>query len=79
MPEPDPDKREFLRDVAEEVRDESGESKQVSALLYRVSDLYDEKEQTSTRDVYVNMRNIIRTKHGGDPDPEGLDDFEADG
>jgi len=59
---PDEDRVETLREIADDVRGESSESKQVAALLYRVSDLYDPGEETSPRDVYVNMREILRTK-----------------
>ncbi|WP_440008781.1 hypothetical protein [Halomicrococcus sp. SG-WS-1] len=58
----DPERVELLRNVADDVRGESSESKQVAALLYRVSDLYDPDEETSPRDIYLNMREIVRTK-----------------
>jgi hypothetical protein len=58
----DSERVELLRDVADDVRGESSESEQVAALLYRVSDLYDPDEETSPRDIYVNMREIVRTK-----------------
>ncbi|RBI61215.1 hypothetical protein DMJ13_15970 [halophilic archaeon] len=60
--DPDPERVELLRDVADDVRGESSESKQVAALLYRVSDLYDPEEETSPRDIYLNVREIVRTK-----------------
>lgn len=73
--EPDPERVRLLREIADDVRGDSAESKQVAALLYRVSDVYDEGEDTTPRDVYVNMRNILRVREGGGkgPDPEGLD------
>ncbi len=73
-PAPDPDKRDFLREIAEELRGDSGESEQVAALLYRVSDVYDEGEDTDPRDVYVNMRTILRVRERTEesPDPEGV-------
>ncbi|WP_433628057.1 hypothetical protein [Halomicrococcus sp. NG-SE-24] len=58
----DSERVELLRNVADDVRGESSESKQVAALLYRVSDLYDPDEETSPRDIYLNMREIVRTK-----------------
>nr|WP_232820505.1 hypothetical protein [Halorussus litoreus] len=58
----DTDRVQTLRDIADDVRGESSESKQVAALLYRVSDLYDPDEDTSPKDIYVNMREILRTK-----------------
>lgn len=65
--EADPETRDTLRDVAEEVRESGGtEAEQVAAILYRVSDLYDDTEETSPRDIYVNMRTILRvTENGG--------------
>lgn len=59
---PDEDRVDVLREIADDVRGESSESKQVAALLYRVSDLYDPHEETTPKDVYVNMREILRTK-----------------
>ena len=47
----DADTREFIRAVAEDLRGESSESKQLSALLYRVSDLYDPDEDTSPEEI----------------------------
>lgn len=63
--EPDPQRVEFLREIADDVRGESHESKQVAALLYRVSDIYDPAEDTDPRDVYVNMKQILRVKEQG--------------
>lgn len=72
--QPDPETRDFLRNIADELRGESGESQQVAAMVYRVSDVYDEDEDTDPRDVYVNMRTILRVKERGKEnlDPEGL-------
>lgn len=67
-PAPDPEKREFLREIADEIRGESSESEQVAAFLYRVSDVYDDEEDTDARDIYVNMRNILRVKEAGGRD-----------
>ncbi|QWC18262.1 hypothetical protein [Halorubrum sp. 2020YC2] len=61
----DAEVREFLRDVAEDVRGDSSESKQLSAVLYRVSDLYDETEETSPEEIYLNVRHIMRIKAEG--------------
>ncbi|WP_458187345.1 hypothetical protein [Haladaptatus sp. NG-WS-4] len=60
--EPDEDRMETLREIADDIRGESSESKLLAAILYRVSDLFDPDEETTTRDIYVNMREIIRTK-----------------
>lgn len=61
----DPERREFLRDVAEEVRGDTSESKQLSAILYRVSDLYDPEEHTSPEEIYLNVRRIMQIKERG--------------
>ena len=61
----DAEVREFLREVADDVRGESSESKQLSAVLYRVSDLYDEAEEASPEEIYLNVRHIMRIKSEG--------------
>jgi hypothetical protein len=63
--EPDPERMALLRAVAEEVRGESGESAQLSAILYRVSDLYDPDEDTTPEHIYRNVRNILGIKEAG--------------
>lgn len=68
LPDPDPEKRAFLREIADELRGDSSESEQVAAFLYRVSDVYDPAEETDPRDIYVNMRNILRVKEAGGRD-----------
>ncbi|AEN05295.1 hypothetical protein Halar_1563 [halophilic archaeon DL31] len=62
------EKRELLREVAEEIRarDESAEASQVAAFLYRVSDLYKPGEETSPAEIYLNMRHIMEIKAQGD-------------
>jgi len=60
--DPDPERAATLRDIADDVRGDSSESKHVAALLYRVSDLFDDDEERTPRDIYVNMREILRTK-----------------
>ena len=62
---PDAERRALLRAVAEEVRGESSESKQLAAMLYRVSDLYDPAEDTSPEEIYLNVRNVMRVKERG--------------
>lgn len=59
--EPDPERVATLREIADELRGDSVASRLVSATLYRVSDIYDPDEETTPRDVYINMREIIRT------------------
>ena len=61
----DADGRAFLRAIAEDVRGESSESKQLSAILYRVSDLYDPDEDTSPEEIYLNVRRIMQIKERG--------------
>ena len=61
----DEEVRAFLREIADDVRGESSESEQLSALLYRVSDLYDPDEETSPEEIYLNVRHIMRIKAEG--------------
>jgi hypothetical protein len=67
---PDPERTRLLRAVAEDVRGESSESRQVAAILYRVSDLYDASEDTSPEEIYRNVRHIVRIKERGGLRPE---------
>ncbi|MBP1921400.1 hypothetical protein J2751_000389 [Halorubrum alkaliphilum] len=62
---PNAERRESLREIAADVRGESDESKQLSAILYRVSDLYDPDEETSPEEIYLNVRHIMRIKAQG--------------
>ena len=63
---PDDDEvRAFLRAIAADVRGDGSESKQLSAILYRVSDLYDPEEGTSPEEIYLNVRHIMRIKAQG--------------
>ncbi len=61
----DDEKRALLREIAEEVRGDSGESEQIAAILYRVSDLYDPEEETSPEEIYLNVRNILNIRERG--------------
>jgi len=61
----DDEVRAFLREIAANVRGDSSESKQLSAILYRVSDLYDPDEQTSPEEIYLNVRHIMKIKEQG--------------
>ena len=63
--DPDPERMQLLRDVADEVRGESSESQQLAAVLYRVSDLYDEDEETTPEEIYRNVRFILEVKERG--------------
>lgn len=63
--EPDEERRACLRDVADEIYSDTSESKQVAAILYRVSDLYDPEEDTSPEEIYLNVRHIMDIKAQG--------------
>lgn len=63
--DPDQERVRFLRQIADEVRGDSSESKQLAAVLYRVSDLYDADEDTSPEEIYLNVRNIMHIKAQG--------------
>jgi superfamily I DNA/RNA helicase len=65
----DPDRVETLRAIADEIRAESSESKQLAATLYRVSDLYDEDEETTPEEILRNVRTILEVKTAGGRDP----------
>ena len=61
----DPERVRLLREAADDLRGESSESKQLAAILYRVSDLYDPEEETSSREIYIAVRNILNVKERG--------------
>lgn len=63
--DPDPERMRLLREVADDVRGESSESQQLAAVLYRVSDLYDEAEETTPEEIYRNVRFILEVKERG--------------
>jgi len=63
--DPDPERVALLRDVAEEVDGDSSERRQLSNVLYRVSDLYDEDEDTSPEEIYRNVKFIMNVKERG--------------
>jgi len=70
--EPDEERVAFLREIADDVRGESSESDQLASVLYRVSDLYDEDEETSPEEIYLAVRNIMNIKaRGGLSDRNG--------
>ncbi len=55
-----------IRAIAADVRDRDDDrSEQIAAMLYRVSDLYDPDESTTTQDIYTNMRTILNVKEQG--------------
>jgi DNA-binding transcriptional ArsR family regulator len=64
---PDPERVEMLRAVAEEIRqsEDSSEAEQLAAVVHRVSDLYDDAEETSPREIASAMRTILRVSDQG--------------
>lgn len=62
---PDSERVGLLREIGDDLRGESSESKQLAAILYRVSDLYDESEEASPQEIYIAVRNILTVKERG--------------
>lgn len=61
-------KREVLREVADELRahhEHETEAERIAAIVHRVSDLYDENEDTDPQHIYLNMRNILQISEQG--------------
>ena len=64
--EPDPERVAALREIADEIRGDSSERKQLANILYRTSDLYDESEDTSPEEIVRNVKFILEvTERGG--------------
>ncbi len=64
--DPDPERVAFLREVADEIRSDSSESKQLANILYRTSDLYDADEETTPEEIVRNVKFILEvTERGG--------------
>lgn len=63
--EPDPERVGRLRTIADDLRGESSESRQLAAILYRISDLYDEDERTDPVEIYKNVEAIFEIKARG--------------
>ncbi|MFC4437378.1 MULTISPECIES: hypothetical protein [Natrialbaceae] len=64
--DPDPERVATLREIADEIRGESSERKQLANILYRTSDLYDEDEDTSPEEIVRNVKFILEvTERGG--------------
>lgn len=64
--ETDPERVAALRDVADDVRGETSESKQLANILYRTSDLYDPDEETTPEEIIRNVKFILEvTERGG--------------
>ena len=64
-PDPDPERVELLREVADDVRGETSESKQLANILYRTSDLYDEDEETTPEEIVRNVKFILEVNERG--------------
>ena len=61
----DAEKRDALRQVADELRAEgTEEAERIAATVHRVSDIYDD-EDVDAQHVYRNMRNILQISEQG--------------
>ena len=67
MPTTDEEKRDVLREVAADLRgqDASTEAEKLAATVMRVSDLYEEGTETTTTEIYQNMRTIMQISEQG--------------
>ncbi|MGQ3414229.1 hypothetical protein ACT4ML_18525 [Natrinema sp. LN54] len=63
--DPDPERVERLREIADDVRGDTSESKQLANILYRTSDLYDENEETSPEEIVRNVKFILEVNERG--------------
>ena len=63
--EPDVERAETLREIGDDIRGDSSESKLVAAILYRISDLYDPDEETTPEEIYRNVQYILEVKERG--------------
>ncbi|WP_254523116.1 hypothetical protein [Natrinema caseinilyticum] len=64
--ESDAERVDFLRDIADDIRGDSSEREQLANVLYRTSDLFDEREETSPEEIVRNMKVILEvTDRGG--------------
>lgn len=65
--EPDPERVAMLRAVADEIREhgDGSEAEQLAAVVHRVSDLYDEDEETTPTEISIAMRTILRVSDEG--------------
>ncbi|AGB16150.1 hypothetical protein Halru_1542 [Halovivax ruber XH-70] len=63
--DPDPERVELLRTVADDIRGDSSERKQLANILYRTSDIYDPDEQTDPEDVVRNVKFILEVVEQG--------------
>lgn len=61
-------KRDVLREVADDLRaceEHQTEAERLAAVVHRVSDLYDETEDTDPQHIYLNMKNILEISERG--------------
>ena len=67
MSSSDAEKRDVLREVAADIRgpDASTEAEKLAATVMRVSDLYEEGTETTTTEIYQNMRTIMQISEQG--------------
>ena len=63
--DPDPERVAALREVADDVRGETSESKQLANILYRTSDLYDPHEETTPEEIVRNVKFILEVNERG--------------
>ncbi|QCS43008.1 hypothetical protein [Natrinema versiforme] len=63
--DPDPERVKRLREIADDVRGDTSESKQLANILYRTSDLYDETEETSPEEIVRNVKFILEVNERG--------------
>ena len=62
----DPERVAQLRAVADNIRGDTSESKQLANILYRTSDLYDPDEETTPEEIIRNVTFILEvTERGG--------------
>lgn len=64
----DDTKCDVLRAVADDLRaheEHATEAERLAAVVHRVSDLYDEAEETDPQHIYLNMRNILQISEQG--------------
>jgi hypothetical protein len=62
---PDPERVRLLRETADDLRGDSSASQQLAAVLYRVSDLYADGEETTPEEIYRTVRFIMQVNRRG--------------
>ena len=68
----DDQKRSALRAVAADLRgpEAGAEAERLAATVQRVSDLYDTAEETSPKEIYLNMRTLFQVAESGGRDED---------